>query len=548
MVDLGYRYDICEVILHWEDAYASNFQVQVSDDTLNWTALESITGNSAVNDTFFLSGTGRYLRIYGTKRATPFGYSLWEVQAYGTLASSCAVPTGLSAGSIGQNQVTLHWTPSGAPSYIVQYKTTVASNWTQVSTALDSLNLDNLSCGTDYYFRVQAICSSGDSSYFSGQAAFSLAACTNTGCGPLPTRWSSTDLGNIGQAGESCYNNGIFTLEGSGEQIGGTSDAFQFAYRTLTSDGDYYVRVSDLDQTDPDEMGGIMIRDSLSPGSRMLFLGLNAGAGAEFIYRTTPYGMASQNILSGISPPYWVKLSKTGTQYSGFISQDGNTWTQIGPSLDAGFGLNPVLVGLSMTSDDNNDLAGGTMDNSNFSEVLSVNLMDFTAREYKNQRVELDWSTARETRNDHFVIERSTDGHKFRPILEVLSQNGNSRDPQYYSAYDEWPVHGVNYYRLQEVDRDGQYSFSRVISVVFPDIAPVLLYPDPVGNILYLTLQGEQLRYLRVYDMQGRTVLEQVGNAPAQTLELNTSGLVPGAYVIEMVTQNHTYRKTFVRQ
>ena len=84
-VDLRATYNITEVKLNWEAAYATSFQIQVSSDATNWTSIYSTTtGPGGVQDLTGLSGTGRYVRMYGTVRATTYGYSLWEFQVYGT--------------------------------------------------------------------------------------------------------------------------------------------------------------------------------------------------------------------------------------------------------------------------------------------------------------------------------------------------------------------------------------------------------------------------------------------------------------------------------
>ena len=88
-VDLGATYNITEVELYWEAAYATSFQIQVSPDAANWTNIYSTTtGGGGVQDltglTGLLPGTGRYVRMYATKRATTYGYSLWEFQVYGS--------------------------------------------------------------------------------------------------------------------------------------------------------------------------------------------------------------------------------------------------------------------------------------------------------------------------------------------------------------------------------------------------------------------------------------------------------------------------------
>ncbi|SEW45181.1 Por secretion system C-terminal sorting domain-containing protein [Chitinophaga sp. YR573] len=98
-VDLGADYNINEVKITWETAAAADYQVQVSTDQSTWTTLKTITGNTAlVNDNTGLSGHGRYLRIYGTARVTPYGYSIFELEAYGSLHASTLAVTGTKTG------------------------------------------------------------------------------------------------------------------------------------------------------------------------------------------------------------------------------------------------------------------------------------------------------------------------------------------------------------------------------------------------------------------------------------------------------------------
>ncbi|HEU5353823.1 MAG TPA: discoidin domain-containing protein [Actinocrinis sp.] len=86
-VDLGASAGITQVVLQWEAAYATGFQVQTSNDNANWTSIYSTTTGSGGTQTLSVMGTGRYVRMYGTARATPYGYSLWEFQVYGSLGS-----------------------------------------------------------------------------------------------------------------------------------------------------------------------------------------------------------------------------------------------------------------------------------------------------------------------------------------------------------------------------------------------------------------------------------------------------------------------------
>jgi hypothetical protein len=92
-VDLTDIYTINEVILHWETAFGADYQVQVSDDASTWTTIRTVTnGDGGVDDLTGLSGTGRYVRILGTRRGTEWGYSLFSFEVYGNLVRSVSAP------------------------------------------------------------------------------------------------------------------------------------------------------------------------------------------------------------------------------------------------------------------------------------------------------------------------------------------------------------------------------------------------------------------------------------------------------------------------
>ncbi|HEV3171662.1 MAG TPA: discoidin domain-containing protein [Actinocrinis sp.] len=87
-VDLGASASITQVVLNWETAYATAFQIQTSNDNANWTSIYSTTTGTGGVQTLNITGSGRYVRMYGTTRATQWGYSLWEFQVYGSFGSS----------------------------------------------------------------------------------------------------------------------------------------------------------------------------------------------------------------------------------------------------------------------------------------------------------------------------------------------------------------------------------------------------------------------------------------------------------------------------
>lgn len=90
-VNLGATYNVNRVKITWENALASDYRVEVSPDATAWTPLKAVTGNTAlVNDLTGLSGSGQYIRVLGIKRGTGYGYSIYELEVYGTPGSATA--------------------------------------------------------------------------------------------------------------------------------------------------------------------------------------------------------------------------------------------------------------------------------------------------------------------------------------------------------------------------------------------------------------------------------------------------------------------------
>ncbi|WP_285630723.1 discoidin domain-containing protein [Lentzea sp. NBRC 102530] len=83
-VDLGAPAQISKVVLQWDPAFATAYRLEVSDDNANWRQIYSTTTGRGFKETLTVSGSGRYVRMYGTARSNGYGYSLWEFQVYGT--------------------------------------------------------------------------------------------------------------------------------------------------------------------------------------------------------------------------------------------------------------------------------------------------------------------------------------------------------------------------------------------------------------------------------------------------------------------------------
>jgi len=548
-VDLGQRYELCSVVLHWEVALGQDFKIQVSDNGSTWADAATITGNVSHENYISVNASGRYVRMYGTKRGSPYGYSLWEFEVYGKpVAKSCVTPTGLHTTNVYDSSATLHWANQNAEKYNVQYKTVAAVNWNKVSAKKNQVTLNDLSCNTPYLFRVQAVCDSINKSDYSASAGFTTLEC-NINCDPLPTRWSTQDIGNVGVSGAACYNSttATFELKGSGTDISGNNDEFRFAYKTLVGDAEIVARVFDLDSINKLTKCGIMVRETLAEGSRNVYLAVTGGNGVMFRYRgTTDSATTNIKTVAGIKAPYGLKIVVSGSTYTAYISPDGSSWTKVGNTINAKFGNGtPVYAGIAITSHDNTKLTTSHVDNYAITGgTLDLKLISFTGRLTLSKAIALDWTTTRETKTGYFVVERTKDFWNYQSIDTVIAEN-NGEFTQNYEATDVKATEGVNYYRLKMVGMDGKISYSSIAAVKVVSGRLPLMYPNPANTYVNITQGTELIRHITIYNIVGKTVVK-LSNTNSKDIKIPTYSLANGLYYVEIRTPGAVYREKLV--
>jgi len=142
---------------------------------------------------------------------------------------------------------------------------------------------------------------------------------------------------------------GTYTITGSGADIWADSDEFHFAFKQVTGAIAIIAKVESLENTDPFAKAGVMIRDTLEPGSRNVAVFITPENGVRFQYRNTAGGITDRLFAEGITAPQWVKLERTaGGLVRGYYSADGATWERfnlIQIRMDM-----PAYVGLAVTS------------------------------------------------------------------------------------------------------------------------------------------------------------------------------------------------------
>jgi RHS repeat-associated protein len=183
---------------------------------------------------------------------------------------------------------------------------------------------------------------------------------------PLTSGWLDQDVGQVGLRGSATYGNGVFTVQGAGQGISGTADAFHFVYQPVSGNGTIVARIVTVGSG---AQAGVMIRNSLNPADMMADADYYVGS-INFHYRTTPGGTAS-NLDSSASLPYWVMLVRAGSTFSVYMAPDGVNWVQIGTSQTITMSQN-VFIGLGVSSDTTSSLATATFDNVSISSATNA--------------------------------------------------------------------------------------------------------------------------------------------------------------------------------
>jgi len=152
-----------------------------------------------------------------------------------------------------------------------------------------------------------------------------------------------------------------------------------------------------------------------------------------------------------------------------------------------------------------------------------------------------------EVNNDHFDIERSSDGTHFSKILTVKGM-GNSDTLQSYSAIDNTPLKGINFYRLKQVDRDNHFSYSSVQIVKFGAGVSPVVYPNPVSSLFTAVPGSEPIQEIVIYNVQGRVVQYVMNNNSGNEMQVNISPLASGVYILKLKTDTKVYQVKIVKE
>jgi regulation of enolase protein 1 (concanavalin A-like superfamily) len=165
--------------------------------------------------------------------------------------------------------------------------------------------------------------------------------------GKIPDPWKGEDIGMVGMPGGSGRNRRLFQTRGSGGDIWAENDAFHFLHRPVTGDVEIVARLTGVERTNQDAKAGVMFRESTAPDSRNVFMlafptqtsatGVVTGKGTRLQYRDKKTDVITGFAdLGSLTPgtvdaaPVWLRLTRKGSLFEGFMSSDGITWKKDG--------------------------------------------------------------------------------------------------------------------------------------------------------------------------------------------------------------------------
>lgn len=166
--------------------------------------------------------------------------------------------------------------------------------------------------------------------------------------------------------------------------------------------------------------------------------------------------------------------------------------------------------------------------------LLPVELVNFEAEATKSRAVNLNWQTASESDNDYFKIQRSVDLESWEFIAKVDGA-GNSTGLLQYSIQDLHPYEGVSYYQLVQVDFDGTLTLGPIRSVQldFDQSEGLSMYPNPISKQLRITGMEEELKSIKLYNMEGREVEMNILATGNHTITVDFSTISSGVYFVK---------------
>jgi fibronectin type 3 domain-containing protein len=309
---------------------------------------------NSFNNTGLTNATTYY---YVVSAVGPNGESANSAQVAATPQAAPAAPTNL-LGTSASGSSAISWTASTlATSYNVKRSTTSGSGYTTVGSGVTGTSFTDtgLTDGTVYYYVVTGV-------GVGGESVNSTQLCVMPGTVPSP--WTVTNI-DVATGGGVNFVSPTYTVQATGREVGGAGAADQLLFVNQAASGDCSIEAKIVSGENTNEWAkwGVMIRENLTGGSINAAVLVTPLHGVIFQNRAT--SAAATNTTStttGLTVPYWVKVTRVGNTFTGYRSADGITWTQMGAAQTVTMATN-VYIGFFGSSHITNGWGQSTFTN-----------------------------------------------------------------------------------------------------------------------------------------------------------------------------------------
>ncbi len=323
-----------------------------------------------------LTNGGPYTLLAGNIGGVNLGYvdtsvTNQTIYFYVVTANGCGTSTGsaevsatpspvvASLTAIATNgQILLNWASSPGANYNLKRAYVSGGPYATIAASLTGTNFTDTNVATcQSYFYVVTITNAGFESQISPEAVAEV-------LGPLPPQFTSADIGSVGLPGSAAFCDGQFSISGSGADIWGNADAFQFVYAfvPVSTNCDVRAHVSAVQNSSSNAKAAVMIRETLAANSRHALVDVEPSAGIEFLFRTNAGGSTYVASVSGQAAPNWVRLTRTNNTFTAYWSADGATWNQISSPTNVPMTGAGAYIGLAVCAHDNSALNTSLID------------------------------------------------------------------------------------------------------------------------------------------------------------------------------------------
>jgi regulation of enolase protein 1 (concanavalin A-like superfamily) len=351
------RYSPTQLLLNWSDVQGeAGYTVERSTGGGAYSVIGTTTRNhNAYNDSGLAANTAYSYRIIPI---TTVGDTLVGPLIINATTPLLA-PANFRVTTRTPTSLSLAWNDvAGATGFRLE-RSADATNWATVTDlpagTTSYVNSTGLSALTPYYYRLRGLNSNAEY----GAPAISFAA--TPAAVALPVNWSDTDVGTVPGAGAGAGAvGGTWTVIGSGADICGTADQFNYLNRGVVGDGSIVARLTGFTDTDYYVKTGVMFRQSTAANSPYIFMHYSSGPGLQVEFRDST-GASSGNTFQLASAARWLKLTRAGNLFTASYSSDGTNWTVAATrtiSMTA-----TATMGLAATSHNVNLMTVATFDN-----------------------------------------------------------------------------------------------------------------------------------------------------------------------------------------